>query len=92
MAIAIAAPASGSGKTTLTLAILAALKRRGFAVASFKVGPDYIDPTFHTAATGHPCRTLDPFLTSEPYVQRCFAHHSRNASAAVVEGVMGLFD
>ncbi|MEO1131757.1 MAG: cobyrinate a,c-diamide synthase [Cyanobacteria bacterium J06639_1] len=92
MAIAIAAPASGSGKTTLTLAILAALKRRGHSVASFKVGPDYIDPTFHSAATGAPCRNLDPFLTSEAYVRRCFAHHCRNASAAVVEGVMGLFD
>ncbi|MEM9154656.1 MAG: cobyrinate a,c-diamide synthase [Cyanobacteria bacterium P01_F01_bin.33] len=92
MAFAIAAPSSGSGKTTLTLAILAALKRRGFSVASFKVGPDYIDPTFHAAATGTACHNLDPFLTSEAYIRKCFAYHCRGASAAVVEGVMGLFD
>ncbi|MGK7906309.1 MAG: cobyrinate a,c-diamide synthase [Synechococcus sp.] len=92
MAIAIAAPASGSGKTTITLALLTALKNRGLQVQSFKVGPDYIDPMFHQAATGLPCRNLDPFLTSEDYVRYCFVHHCRHKQAAVVEGVMGLFD
>ena len=92
MTLAIAAPASGSGKTTITLALLAALRQRHLAVQSFKVGPDYIDPMFHQAATGIPCRNLDPFLTSEAYVRRCFAHHCRHAEVAVVEGVMGLFD
>ena len=92
MAIAIAAPASGTGKTTLTLALLSALRRQGIAVQSFKVGPDYIDPMFHQAATGLPCYTLDPFLTSEDYVRRCFAARCRDRQAAVVEGVMGLFD
>lgn len=92
MAIVIGAPASGSGKTTVTLAILAAMRRRGVRIQSFKVGPDYIDPMFHQAITGLPCRTLDPFLTSEGYVQGCFAHHSRDRSGAIVEGVMGLFD
>ena len=92
MAFAIAAPASGTGKTTVTLALLAALRRRGIAVQSFKVGPDYIDPMFHRAATGRPCYTLDPFLTSEDYVRRCFAVRCRDRQAALVEGVMGLFD
>ena len=92
MAIVIGAPASGSGKTTVTLGILAALKGRGLHPQSFKVGPDYIDPLFHQAITNLPCRNLDPFLTSEPYVKRCFAHHSWGRSGAVIEGVMGLFD
>lgn len=92
MAIVIAAPASGSGKTTLTLALLAALRRRGLAIQSFKVGPDYIDPMFHTAITGIPCRNLDPVLTSEAYVKRSFATHAQACDGAIVEGVMGLFD
>ncbi|MEN9222680.1 MAG: cobyrinate a,c-diamide synthase, partial [Thermostichus sp. BF3_bins_97] len=92
MAILLAAAASGSGKTTLTLAILAALRRWGLRIQSFKVGPDYIDPMFHTAVTGIPCRNLDPFLTDEAYVERCFRHHCQERDGAVVEGVMGLFD
>ncbi|MGK7913797.1 MAG: cobyrinate a,c-diamide synthase [Synechococcus sp.] len=92
MALAIAAPTSGSGKTTITLALLAALRHRDLRVQSFKVGPDYIDPMFHQAATGTPCRNLDPFLTSEAYVRRCFTHHCQDADVAVIEGVMGLFD
>ena len=88
----IAAPASGSGKTTLTLAMLAVLRRRGLAIQSFKVGPDYIDPMFHTALTGIPCRNLDPILSSVEYVQTCFATHAHPQDGAIVEGVMGLFD
>src|SRR5262249_16006270 len=57
----IAAPSSGRGKTVVTLAILRALTRAGVGVNSFKVGPDYIDPAFHAAATGRPCLNLDPW-------------------------------
>ncbi len=92
MPIAIAGTHSGVGKTTITLAILAALQRWGVDVQSFKVGPDYIDPMFHTAITGRPCRNLDPVITSNQYVQSCFAKHSANADGAAIEGVMGLFD
>ncbi|NKB18067.1 MAG: cobyrinate a,c-diamide synthase [Pseudanabaena sp. CRU_2_10] len=92
MPIAIAGTHSGVGKTTVTLSILAALQRWGIAVQSFKVGPDYIDPMFHTAVTGRPCRNLDPVITSNQYVQSCFAEHNANADGAAIEGVMGLFD
>jgi cobyrinic acid a,c-diamide synthase len=100
MAIIIAGERSGVGKTTVTLAILAAMKARSQSanfsakspVQSFKVGPDYIDPMFHSYITGLPCRNLDPVLTSESYVKSCFAKHSQNAEYALIEGVMGLFD
>ncbi len=92
MSIAIAGERSGVGKTTVTLALLAALKRRKQAVQSFKVGPDYIDPMFHSYVTGRACRNLDPILTSDAYVRECFDRHSQTADCAIVEGVMGLFD
>ena len=57
----LAAPASGSGKTVTVLALLRHFRRAGIAVASRKVGPDYIDPMFHTAASGRPCINLDPW-------------------------------
>jgi cobyrinic acid a,c-diamide synthase len=92
MALVVAGERSGVGKTTVTLSLLAALRRRNESVQSFKVGPDYIDPMFHQYVTGRPCRNLDPILTSEAYVQECFARHSQNTTYAIAEGVMGLFD
>ena len=92
MALIIAGDRSGVGKTTITLAILAYLARQEKRVQSFKVGPDYIDPMFHSKATGIPCRNLDPVLTSPKYVRACFELHASNADCVVVEGVMGLFD
>lgn len=92
MALVIAGERSGVGKTTVTLTLLASLCRRGISVQSFKVGPDYIDPMFHQHVTGRACRNLDPVLTSEAYVQECFARHIQGVDYALVEGVMGLFD
>ncbi|MEH1968327.1 cobyrinate a,c-diamide synthase [Nostoc sp.] len=92
MALVIAGERSGVGKTTVTLTLLASLRRRDRLVQSFKVGPDYIDPMFHQHVTGRACRNLDPVLTSEAYVQQCFARHSQLSEYALVEGVMGLFD
>ncbi|MGI8500035.1 MAG: cobyrinate a,c-diamide synthase [Hassallia sp.] len=92
MPLVIAGERSGVGKTTVTLTLLASLCRRGEIVQSFKVGPDYIDPMFHQHVTNRACRNLDPVLTSEAYVQECFARHIQEVDFALVEGVMGLFD
>ena len=92
MPLVIAGERSGVGKTTVTLALLAYLSKQGESIQSFKVGPDYIDPMFHTAVTERPCRNLDPVLTSEAYVRSCFARHCQGVDLALVEGVMGLFD
>jgi cobyrinic acid a,c-diamide synthase len=92
MSIIIAGERSGVGKTTVTLTLLASLRRRGFKVQSFKVGPDYIDPMFHQYVTGLPSRNLDPVLTSETYIQKCFHLHASQCEYSLVEGVMGLFD
>lgn len=88
----IAAPASGSGKTTVTLALLRHLRRRGRRVASVKVGPDYIDPSFHAAASGRPCLNLDPWAMREATLASALVAAGRDAELIVGEGVMGLFD
>lgn len=83
---------SGSGKTTLALALMRAFARRGLRVASFKCGPDYIDPLFHRQATGRASINLDTFLMGRDGVKEAFSGNLADADVAVVEGVMGLFD
>ena len=90
--LVIAAPASGSGKTTLTLALLRHLRDRGVRVGSLKVGPDYIDPAFHTAASGRTCLNVDPWAMREATFAAAVATASEDADLIIVEGVMGLFD
>lgn len=88
----IAAASSGSGKTTVTLALLALLRRRGFSVASCKVGPDYIDPAFHAHATGRPCFNLDSWAMRPATLASLVQQAIRDTELLIVEGVMGLFD
>ena len=91
-AVVIGAPASGSGKTTVATGLIGALLRTGHTVAPFKVGPDYIDPGYHTVAAGRPGRNLDPVLVGEQLIGPLYRHGCGGADIAVVEGVMGLFD
>lgn len=88
----LAAPASGSGKTTLTIALMAALQKRGLTPASFKCGPDYIDPMFHREVLGIPGYNLDLFFTPARIVRGLLVQGSSAADIAVLEGVMGYYD
>ncbi len=90
--IVVAGTHSGAGKTTIASGLMAALRAKGHEVAPFKVGPDFIDPSYHTLAAGRPGRNLDAFLSGPELIGPLFAHGARGADVAVVEGVMGLFD
>jgi cobyrinic acid a,c-diamide synthase len=90
--ILVAGTHSGVGKTTVASGLMAALAHKGLRVAPYKVGPDFIDPSYHALATGRPGRNLDAFLSGPELVAPLFAHGSEGADIAVIEGVMGLFD
>ncbi len=88
----IAAPATGSGKTTVTLALLRRLRQTGVAAASVKVGPDFIDPAFHAAASARPCLNLDTWAMRESTLSTLITALGERAEVVLGEGVMGLFD
>ncbi len=88
----VAAPRSGAGKTTLTLALLAALRRRGVAVRAAKSGPDYIDPAFHAAASGLASPNLDSWAMSPALLDAVAAGAAAEGELLIVESAMGLFD
>jgi cobyrinic acid a,c-diamide synthase len=90
--IIIAGTRSGCGKTTITCGILAALVNRGLKVQPFKVGPDFIDPMFHTYITGRQSRNLDSWLLDENVLAGLFQHNTTGADISIIEGVMGLYD
>jgi cobyrinic acid a,c-diamide synthase len=90
--IVIAGTASGVGKTLVTLGLISVFRRKGLKVQPFKVGPDFIDPGYHTLASGLSSRNLDGWMLSTDRVQETFLKHTRQSDLAIVEGVMGLFD
>ena len=74
------------------LALAAAFRQKGLKVATFKCGPDYLDPSYHSNVTGRPCHNLDTWMMGSRTVQEVFARHAAEADIALIEGVMGLFD
>ena len=86
------APKSGSGKTLVTCGLLAALRKRGLRVSSFKCGPDYIDPMFHSRVLGAKSRNLDTFFTDEETTRYLMKRGAEDTDISVVEGVMGYYD
>ena len=89
-ALVVAGTRSGSGKTVVTIGLQRALTRSGLAVAGAKIGPDYIDPGFHEAATGRPSISLDGFAMPEAMIRGLVAHV--DGDHLIAEGTMGLFD
>ena len=92
LSLIIAAPRSGSGKTTVTIALAAAFRRRGLAVAVAKSGPDYIDPAFHAVATGRPAFNLDSWAMPPAVLDGLLAQAAEDADLVLIEASMGLFD
>jgi cobyrinic acid a,c-diamide synthase len=90
--VVIGGTSSGAGKTTVASGLIAALARRGDKPAPFKVGPDFIDPSYHALAAGRPGRNLDAFLSGPELIAPLFRHGAAGADIAVIEGVMGLYD
>lgn len=90
--LVIAGTHSGAGKTTVASGLMAALTRAGHTVAPFKVGPDFIDPSYHRLATGRPGRNLDAYMSGTDLIAPLALHGAAGADLAIVEGVMGLFD
>jgi cobyrinic acid a,c-diamide synthase len=88
----IAAAQSGAGKTTITLALVAALRRRGLKVRTAKAGPDYIDPAFHAAASGSAAVNLDSWAMPQALLDILATRAADSADIFIIEGVMGLFD
>ncbi len=88
----IAAPSSGSGKTLVTCGILQALVNRGLKVASFKCGPDYIDPMFHSRVIGTRSKNLDAFFVNDDTLRYLFSRTASENDISVIEGVMGFYD
>lgn len=90
--LVIAGTGSGVGKTTLTIGLMAALRQAGYRVQGFKCGPDYIDPTYHTAVTERTSRNIDSWMLEHDMVREIVARTSEDADISIMEGVMGFFD
>ena len=89
--VVISGTGSGVGKTSIATGLMSRLSKR-MSVQAFKAGPDFIDPMYHTAATGRPCRNLDSFLMDDSTLRNLAGYASKGADMCVVEGVRGLYE
>ncbi len=87
----IAGATSGVGKTSITCSIIYGLKKRGYSVQPFKVGPDYIDPSYLSAVSGNECRNLDVWLMGKQELVKSFTKNAKS-DISIIEGVMGYYD
>ncbi len=90
--LVIAGTSSGVGKTTISIGLMAALTEQGYDVQPFKVGPDYIDPGFHTLVTANSSRNLDSYFLNKAKLKETLLYGAQKADISIIEGVMGLFD
>lgn len=90
--ILIAGDRSSAGKTTISIGIMSVLRDMGYDVQPFKVGLDFIDPSYHTEVTGRHSRNLDGYIMSEDTIREIFSHAVKDADIAIIEGVRGLYE
>src|ERR1700712_5802249 len=90
--LVIAGTSSGAGKPSIACGLIGALRSAGHVVQACKVGPDYIDPSYHAMASGRPGRNLDAFISGPELIGPLLANAAEGADLVVIEGVMGLFD
>jgi len=90
--ILIAGDRSSAGKTTISIGVMSALRDMGHKVQPFKVGLDFIDPSYHTEVTGRHSRNLDGYIMTEDAIHEVFSHAVDGADIAIIEGVRGLYE
>ena len=90
----ISAAWKSSGKTTVSLGLLRHFASREPLAASFKKGPDFIDPMWHRLASGRECYNLDTWMNGPEMSRWRFIDACSGAGGgiALIEGNHGLHD
>ncbi|MEE8400817.1 MAG: cobyrinate a,c-diamide synthase [Candidatus Hydrothermarchaeaceae archaeon] len=90
--VIIGGTSSKAGKTVISIGLMRALKNRGYKVAPFKTGPDFIDPSYHLFATGRPSRNIDGYMMKKEDIIGAFHRNASDSDISIIEGTMGLYD